>query len=345
MSPLPACSRPVRLFPRVHPCWTGLRRVINFVAVNRNVSATARAIPSTFVPSSLSPPAVPACCSLLGSPPKAPCTGWRTRTCTSCGTVRTAAVLTYAPPHCWGTHGKGGGEEEGAAVVGFVSSRVGMAKLGEGVSTRVPGLEGCGPPLRGGVAVVLVHLHLPAAIRGSVPRTAPHCPTLPTQLPHFRPRTMGALPATLHPLAPPAGTPSMWTTYSRCPGTDPWLLSRWGGSGGKVEVGGAGIGGWKGRKRAARLLVGQASSVGRCSFSSPAAAPTPGPEALPPSLPQALGQFYYIDVYSFPDEALLRRLTPDEADIPKVVHKQKPTSIFSLCSQPDSRGPGLYYSI
>ncbi len=33
---------------------------------------------------------------------------------------------------------------------------------------------------------------------------------------------------------------------------------------------------------------------------------------------QARGQFYYIDVYSFPDEALLRRLTPDEQDVPQV---------------------------
>lgn len=31
----------------------------------------------------------------------------------------------------------------------------------------------------------------------------------------------------------------------------------------------------------------------------------------------ANGNFYYIDVYSFPDEALLRRLTPDAADVPK----------------------------
>ncbi|KAG2438408.1 hypothetical protein HYH02_010863 [Chlamydomonas schloesseri] len=31
----------------------------------------------------------------------------------------------------------------------------------------------------------------------------------------------------------------------------------------------------------------------------------------------AKGRFYYIDVYSFPDEALLRRLTPDEADVPQ----------------------------
>lgn len=31
----------------------------------------------------------------------------------------------------------------------------------------------------------------------------------------------------------------------------------------------------------------------------------------------ARGQFYYIDVYSFPDEALLRRLTPDEQDVPQ----------------------------
>ncbi|KXZ53426.1 hypothetical protein GPECTOR_7g1324 [Gonium pectorale] len=31
----------------------------------------------------------------------------------------------------------------------------------------------------------------------------------------------------------------------------------------------------------------------------------------------ARGRFYYIDVFSFPDEALLRRLTPDEADVPQ----------------------------
>ncbi|GIL73489.1 hypothetical protein Vretimale_5233 [Volvox reticuliferus] len=31
----------------------------------------------------------------------------------------------------------------------------------------------------------------------------------------------------------------------------------------------------------------------------------------------ARDRFYYIDVYSFPDEQLLRRLTPDEADVPK----------------------------
>ncbi|GIL49661.1 hypothetical protein Vafri_5943 [Volvox africanus] len=31
----------------------------------------------------------------------------------------------------------------------------------------------------------------------------------------------------------------------------------------------------------------------------------------------ARNRFYYIDVYSFPDEQLLRRLTPDEADVPK----------------------------
>ena len=29
----------------------------------------------------------------------------------------------------------------------------------------------------------------------------------------------------------------------------------------------------------------------------------------------ANGRFYYIDVYSFPDEALLKRLTPD--DVPE----------------------------
>ncbi|EFJ43147.1 hypothetical protein VOLCADRAFT_119166, partial [Volvox carteri f. nagariensis] len=31
----------------------------------------------------------------------------------------------------------------------------------------------------------------------------------------------------------------------------------------------------------------------------------------------ARNRFYYIDVYSFPEEQLLRRLTPDEADVPK----------------------------
>lgn len=29
------------------------------------------------------------------------------------------------------------------------------------------------------------------------------------------------------------------------------------------------------------------------------------------------GRFYYIDVYNFPDEALLRRLTPPESEVPK----------------------------
>ncbi len=41
---------------------------------------------------------------------------------------------------------------------------------------------------------------------------------------------------------------------------------------------------------------------------------------------QAKGQFYYIDVFSFPDQALLRRLTPDEADVPAVRCRPAPAS-------------------
>lgn len=60
---------------------------------------------------------------------------------------------------------------------------------------------------------------------------------------------------------------------------------------------------------------------GQHPFASPCAPPTCMSctlrSRLSPS-PQARGQFYYIDVYSFPDEALLRRLTPDEQDVPQV---------------------------